>query len=564
MLQHIVATAPARVAGRLASPLQLMMRRVALNMVEFNAQDVYALCTVVHNMDTIGMLQDAEFMRGLSAAFKRSDQTVLSPFQTSVVTEVFAKANINVKANEVAVPEEEAVSPESLLGVLRAMKSNANRSEKDMHRVIILMTPLLGEFSPMQLAMTVKLLGMLQCPDTSFLTKVVKRACDIADDLGTLDIATLAVGAAYAKLNHATLRRIFELAAARSKDFGQEEYVQVLQALNAAGPKYAPHLALMVSEALEQVESMEATTLTHFLVCFASLQLRDPATVEIFADSLLEKVPELGERDTIHAMQAVHALGLMSQPFFTVFINHIQRFARIIDPRNLVLVMDVCSSVPFKAEALMDALLDRAADCVHVLSAFQMGDILEVIATYPPARNHRIVGLFGKKCKLRMDLLGPTPMAKAAQGLSMLGFPDTDFYLEASVAFHRWGYKDFSQLEPILIGLCITAAVEPKMVRILASYLGPMASSMSLPEVERGNRYMNRLSCDDDWVYRALADRVRVFVKEITPEMPSDLQLLLQRGARHQQQQQNAPPSAGAGDGGSGFGVDGGGGDHHH
>lgn len=535
MLQHIVSSTPARIASK-QSPLQGLLRRVSLNMVDFTAQDVYQICTVIHNVDTIGMLQDAEFMRGLSAAFQRVDQSVLSPFQTSVVTEAFAKANLHVKAKEIAVPEEEAVSPESLLNVLKAMKANNNRSERDMQQVVMLMAGMLLEFSPIQLAQTVKLLSMLQCPDTAFLGKAIKRACDIADDLSPMDVAQIAVGAAYTKVNHNALRQVFQVAAQRSKDFGQDEYVSVLQALNAAGPKYLPFFTELVTEALEHVESMEAATLTHFLVCFATMEFKDGATIEIFVDSLVEKIPEMGERHTIHALQAVHTLNLMSQSIFSVFVSHISKFARLVDPRNIVLVMDVMSSVSFKSEELMDALLERCCDCVHIFSPAQMGDILEIIGTYPPARNHKIVGLFGKKCRLRMDSLGPSPMAKAVQGLAMLGFADSEFYVEASSAFHRWGYKDFTQLEPIFIGLCINATVDQKMVRILASYLSPMAASMSLPEIERANRYLNRLSCEDDWVYRALADRVRLFVKEITPEMPEDLQVLLHRGARHAQQ----------------------------
>eukprot|EP00658_Telonema_sp_P-2_P084793 TRINITY_DN9510_c0_g1_i1.p1 TRINITY_DN9510_c0_g1~~TRINITY_DN9510_c0_g1_i1.p1 ORF type:complete len:116 (+),score=30.12 TRINITY_DN9510_c0_g1_i1:32-379(+) len=52
-----------------------------------------------------------------------------------------------------------------------------------------------------------------------------------------------------------------------------------------------------------------------------------------------------------------------------------------------------------------------------------------------------------------------------------------------------------------------------------------------LQEIERANRYMNRLGCEDDMVFKALADRVRVFVRDVTPDMPEDLQVLLARGA---------------------------------
>jgi hypothetical protein len=115
--------------------------------------------------------------------------------------------------------------------------------------------------------------------------------------------------------------------------------------------------------------------------------------------------------------------------------------------------------------------------------------------------------------------------------LAHLGYGDPAFYLRATETFMRYGFKDFSQLEPILQGLCITAQCPPAMVRALASHVGHMAHSMSLHQVERANRYMVRLNCEDDWVFKQLAARVFNFVKEVTPEMPQEMQVLLQRGA---------------------------------
>ena len=530
MLQHATMAGSVPARFRAFNPLQEIFKRVRVSTVEFTAQDIYQICTIAYNTDTIGLMQDPEFMRGLSSAFQRSDQTVLSPFQTSVVTEVFHKAGLNVKAKEVAVPEEEMVSPESLLNVLRAMQSNNNRNERQMAEVIKLMTPLLHEFSPIQLAHTVKVLSLLQCPNKAFMGTVVKRACEISDDLSPLDIVSIASGAAYSKLQHNALKAIFEVVEDRCRDFRQEEWIGALQALNAAGPRYVATLTMLVNEGLEHVENMDAVTLTNFLVCFNSMEVKDQATAEIFLDSLIDKISDLSERPAIMAFQAVHQLGLMSAEIFGAFVSTLSHYGRNMDPRNISIVMDVCSQVAIKSEGLMEVLMSRASDCVHVLGAGQLGDILEVCATYPPAREHRMVAILGKQASRRLDHLGPGPLAKAVHGLAMLGYDNNDFYLEASAVYHRWGYKDFSQLEPILIGLCINAGVEQRSVLILASHLAPMASQMSLPEIERANRYMNRLQCEDERVYRKLADRVRVFVKEVTPDMPQDLQLLLQRG----------------------------------
>jgi hypothetical protein len=543
MLQHATSsTLPARVKA--FNPLAEIFRRVRISVVEFTAQDIYQICAIAYNRDTIGMMMDAEFMRGLSSAFQRSDQTVLSPFQANVVVEVFHKAGLHVKAKELAVPEEEMVSPESLLTVLKAMLANNNRNEPQMAQVIKLMVPLLSEFSPIQLAQTVKVLSLLQCHDRAFMGSVVKRACEMASDLSTVDITAIATSAALGKLQHNVLNMIFGVVAERCREFQPQEWSQCLQALSVAGPKYTGTLTILVSEGLEHVESMDAATLAAFITAFVTMEFKDKATVEIYLDSLIDKISDLGERVAVQTFQSVHELGLMSQHIFDCFVACLSNYARVMDPRNIPLVMDVCSHSPFKAEGLMSILMDRSVDCVHVLAAGQLGDILEICGLYPPAREHRIVQILGKQASRRLDQLGPNPLAKAVSGLAMLGYDNNEFYLEAAAVYHRWGYKDFKQLEPILIGLCINAGVEKRQVAILGSHLYGMTKQMSLVEIERANRYMNRLGCEEERVYRALADRVRIFVKEVTPDMPQDLQLLLQRGGALSAQAMSEQPEA--------------------
>lgn len=82
-----------------------MFERIKLNMVSLNAHDVYSLCTTAFHSDTIGMLQDADFMRGLADAFTRCDQSLLNPFQSSLIADTLRRAGINVSPNSLSVPE---------------------------------------------------------------------------------------------------------------------------------------------------------------------------------------------------------------------------------------------------------------------------------------------------------------------------------------------------------------------------------------------------------------------------------------------------------------------------
>ncbi|EKF29652.1 hypothetical protein MOQ_006553 [Trypanosoma cruzi marinkellei] len=535
MLSALSSAAPAALATAVATrpaPLDHIFQRCKLNLVEFTAQDIYQVCTTAYNMDTIGMTQDPDFMRGLHDAFRRSDQTVLSPFQANLIADTFRKVGIISTPNEVAVPEEEAISPESLILVLRNMNITKQRDERKMNTVLKLMFPILDEFSPTQLSLTVTELARLKCTNTDFLGKLAKRIIEFNDDLSPLDISLTAKSLAYCPgVSHNILRRVFQIVEERMSEFQPEDYVNVLHALNVLGPKFLMTFRRLVECGLEHVENMDAVTLTNYLVCFSTMDYRQLEHVEIYADALVEVATDLSEKDLVQAFIALQNLQLLSDTMFGTMASCAMRYAPKMDPRNIAPIMDICSTVPHPSEPLMKALLDRAMECTRILTPNQLGDILNLIGLYPPAREHPLVQMFGKQARLRLDLMGPDALAGATRGLANLGYADPEFYIQAAETGFRYGFKDWSLLEPILMGLSITAQCPQTMVRVLGSHLAPMTRSMSLLDIERANRYMKRLGCEDDFVYKAMASRVLQFVKEITPDMPEELQILLQRGA---------------------------------
>ncbi|ESL09535.1 hypothetical protein TRSC58_02742 [Trypanosoma rangeli SC58] len=535
MLSALSGAAPAALATAVATrpaPLDHIFQRCKLNLVEFTAQDIYQVCTTAYNMDTIGMTQDPDFMRGLHDAFRRSDQTVLSPFQANLIADTFRKVGIVSSPKEVVVPEEEAVSPESLIMVLRSMNIMKQRDERKMNTVLKLMFPILDEFSPTQLSLTVTELARLKCQSTDFLGKLTKRIIEFNDDLSPLDISLTAMSLAYCPgVSHTILRRVFQIVEERMGEFQPEDYVNVLYALNALGPKFLMTFCRLVECGLEHVENMDAVTLTNYLVCFTTMNYRQLEHVEIYADALVEVATDLSEKELVQAFIALQRLHLLSDTMFGTMASCAMRYAAKMDPRNIAPIIDICSTVPHPSGPLMKALLDRAMECTRILSPNQLGDILNLIGLYPPAREHPLVQMFGKQARLRLDLMGPEPLAGATRGLANLGYADPEFYIQAAETGFRYGFKDWSLLEPILMGLSITGQCPPSMVRVLGSHLAPMARSMSLLDIERANRYMKRLGCEDDFVYKAMASRVLQFVKDITPDMPEEMQILIQRGA---------------------------------
>lgn len=504
-------------------------------MVFLTAKDIYSLCTTANTGDPLGFYQDPEFMRALHSMFTRSDQTVLSPFQINVVTETLSRAGLRVVANDIIVPDEETASPETLCNALQMMITNKRRDDRAITEICVMMSPLLPEFSSIHLALAARLLSMLQCTDKNFLSRLGRRAADIKDDLSPVDLSTIVASLCFSQVQPLVLFQLFKACEERITEFKADDVILILKGLHAAGPKFVATLAAFTEFALDDIESLDAVVLSHFVNCFVTLEYSNRSHIEIVADAVADRAVEMPEREVVSAMQALLKLNVL-HTVFSMFQERLLALAPKIDTRNMYAIMDCCSQISEDSSQLMLTLMDRAADHYMLFSSNDLGDILEVLSTYPQAKGHRIVEAFGKHVKRRMDLLGPPPLAKCVQGLSMLGYADPELYLDAATTHLRWGVKDYTILEPILHGLCISGPVDAKVVSMLASYVKPMSKRMSLHEVERANRYLTTLGCNDEWIFRALAERVRVFIKEVTPDVPEELQALLARAAA------NPPP----------------------
>ncbi|KPA81542.1 putative mitochondrial mitochondrial RNA binding complex 1 subunit (MRB10130) [Leptomonas pyrrhocoris] len=519
--------------GSQRASLQYIFHRIRLNLVPFNAQDVYQICLVAYNSDTIDLMADAEVMRGVADSFNRADQSVLTPFQASLVVDTLRKAGINASSKEVMVPEEDAVSPETLLDVLRAMNVHGGtRDEKKIAAVLEKVPRLLDEFSPSQLALALSELGKLRCSDADAMHKIAKRLFNFADDVGPLEASLVAKSLAMTRgTPYTTLRRAFSLAEQRISDFQPEDYTNTLVALQNAGRQYTRTFTKLVEAGLEHVENMDATTLTAFLVTFTQLEYTNREHVEIFADAFVDVANDLDEKTLVQAFVALQRLNLLHEDVFSSLVSCLLRYAALLDPRHLAPVMDVCSSAAHNSDVLMKILLDRAFECTRYLHPAALAEILDIVAHYPPAHTHPLVDVFGRQAQLRLEIFSSLDLARATRGLAHLGYRNPEYYTQAAQKGFMYGFKDWSFLEPILMGMSYSEEVPIRTIKVLASFTAPMAKSMSLQEVERANRYFLQMKCEEDFVYRALANRVMHFVKEITPDMPQELQQLVQRGA---------------------------------
>ncbi|KPI88994.1 hypothetical protein ABL78_1878 [Leptomonas seymouri] len=524
---------PAVLTGAQRASLPYIFHRIRLNLVPFNAQDIYQVCLVAYNNDTIDMMADAEVMRGIADSFSQSDQSVLTPFQTSLVMDTLRKAGINISPKDVVVPEEDAVSPETLLDVLRAMNVHGGtRDETKIASVLKKIPPLLDEFSPSQLSLALSELGKLRCSDADAMGKIAKRLFNVVEDIGPLEASLMVKSLAMTRgVPYMILRKAFSIAEQRIPDFQPEDYTNTLTALQNAGRQFTRTFVKLVEAGLDLVEGMDAATLAAFLVTFTQLEYANREHVEIYADALVDVANDLDEKTLVQAFVALQRLNLLHEDVYSNLVSCVMRYARLLDPRHLAPVMDVCSSAAHNSDVLMKVLLDRAYECTRYLHPAALAEILDIIAHYPPARSHALVEVFGRQAQLRLEIFSPRDLARATRGLAHLGYREPEYYTMAAERAFMYGFKDWSFLEPILMGMSYSEEVPTTTIKILASFTAPMAKSMSLQEVERANRYFLHMKCEEDFLYRALANRVMHFVKEITPDMPQELQQLVQRGA---------------------------------
>lgn len=532
----VVAAGVAIATRHGASPrprlLEHIFQRVKLNLVPFSAHDVYQVCTLAYHTDALEMMGDGDFMRGMADAFANADSSVLTPFQVNLITDTFKKCGVYTAPKEVMVPEEEAVSPESLLETLRSMSVTRTRDENKLQKVIHLLLPLLDEFSPTQLAQAIIELARLQCPTADVMNALTKKILGVLDELNALDISLVGKSLAGCRgMNVVVLRRYFTAMESHYAEFQPEDYVNVLMGLRLLGPSYLAVFTRLVEFGLDQVENMDGVTLSHYLTNFIVMGYRERSHIEIYADALVNVVSDLAEPELVQSFVSLDQLRLLNEEVFTLMTQCLARYTATLPLAHLAPVIDVCSRAPSTNEPLMTALMHRIMECVRFFTPHQLAEVTDLISLYPPAKSHPMVPLIGQQARLRVELMGSVPLAMITRGLSNLGYADAEFYALAMETGCRYGFKDWSQLAPLVRGLTISGGCSVTTTKILASHIAPMARSMHLQDVLLANRFLCELGCEEDFVFRAMATRVLQFVKEVTPDMPEDLQLLLQRAA---------------------------------
>jgi hypothetical protein len=542
MLQHVVRTG----GGALSGPagvfrrLPALLDTIRLQKVYLNAQDVFSLCATMNNADSLKLMQDPDFVRGLKGGFDRSDQSVLSPFQVNIVNDTFTRAGLRVMPKDIVVPDDEQASPEAIINALQGMIATKTRDDRKITKMArMIKGEMLEDFAPPQLVAAVRALSFLQCSDSATMSALGKRFLEVHDDVSTLDLCQMTHSLCATRgILPAVLFQLFEVVGQRCEDFRAEDLALALQGIIAAGARYKSALPPLVLQGLEKVETLDANVLGFFLGAFTVCQYKDLTHVEIMADALAERAHELTELQLVMTLNALEELGVLSPQLFDVFAERALPRCPRMDVRQIAPMIDICSRVNAAqsehVDGLMAALMDRASEASILFSSNMLGDILDAVALYPPAKGHPMTASLGRQVKRRMEGMGPPPLAKAIYGLASLGFEDPDVYVDAALVQLRWGFKDYTVLEPILLGLVGCGFTDPQVVKMLASHIPTMARQMTMEQVVRCNGHLNRMQCEEEKAYRALADRVKVFVREVTADVPEDIQALLERAAASQ------------------------------
>ncbi|EPY40422.1 hypothetical protein AGDE_03506 [Angomonas deanei] len=474
-------------------------------------------------------------MRAIGDCFSVTDQSVLNPFQLNTVIKCLKVGGILVPKPSAVVPtDEDAISPQSLLEVLKFMAVNHVRDERKMKEVVKAMSNILEEFTTSELLDTLHELGNLQYAYPFFVEQLVKRVLASGEELTTMDLSGMfkALGKVRG-VRPATMRRVFAEMEKKIGDMDLQDYRNVLEVLQMHGSTFAKELRTLTNAGLERVETMDAATLLAFLKVFALVRYDNRIHIDIYGDAILDVISDLGETNLVDAFVATQHLDLLSEEFFRVMTTALLHYMANLTPQYVSTVADVCSRVPHDSSEIMSALLQRVAQCVRFFSPVQLSRVVEVIGDYPPAKEDEfLVMALGKQCFLRMEVMDTQHcLPGVMRGLASLGYRDPAFYVAAVQLAQRYGFKSFSAIEGSIIGLTFTPdEVPPSMVKIITSNIASLAKTLSLAEVRRAYHYMTVFHVEEDYVYRVLATRVLQFVKEINSEVPEDIQVLLQRG----------------------------------
>ncbi|RNF22479.1 uncharacterized protein Tco025E_03079 [Trypanosoma conorhini] len=377
----------------------------------------------------------------------------------------------------------------------------------------------LRQMKPFEVASLVRALATINYQDYAFTNLIARRSCEVASKLSSSELCRTYFNLSKLQ-SHDSLVAFVNQIEAQMERFHREQIQFVAMALERQ-PQIASAPARMVPKLLARAVShfSEKDSVVYhraLLIVAARYNLsRHPAVVKIIEDASkhLESIPE---RDLLALLQSTVDLGVPAgTPGLAELLGKAEAVVSTIDIRHVDALMDILSVLPMDTGGVMANLMNRLVADGGKLTMPQLTFILDLLSSYPPAKDNACVSALAFAASLRAEYFDREALEQVVLSLAQLNQFSDDFYaLVAVLQGNKGGFRSFDNLASLMKCCSRAVVLDVRGQDMITKGILDLAPTMNDEELAEARRLLTRLGVNDKNVHQMIFRRAKQLQRE--------------------------------------------------
>ncbi|CCW69902.1 unnamed protein product [Phytomonas sp. Hart1] len=537
------------------SKLPLLLGAVRRGRISFNSDDIYRLCVLLQDADDVlSLKKDKEFMTLIAHQFhskygseseanegnENGKIVALGAFQKSLIDQVLMPYISLASSSEDLVVKGEVESAVMKLGskvlkepsaverlnaileivsevfVVSSSSDKNSSSSSQNHRVAIGMDQMqtiekhmgalesqLRSLTPINVCNLVKALARVNYQSHKHTSLLSRRSCEVATQIPSSKICKLFFNLHKLNANdslHALVNQIILC----MENFSADDVYLIAHSLERqlnTTPSAARMLSLLAKQAIKKMHKATSSTYHRSLLnALSRYGFRDIVAVSTLFQDLMRFKDNISERDLPVILQAAVNLRIpSSSKCYPMLLSRAEMLVeKSLELHLIDSLMDTISLLPLDSTALMASVMARLDHDAGKLSNPQLVQIISLLSTYPPAKDHICIVSLSFTASVRKDSFDASGMESIIVSLSCLTHFTEDFFnIFEMLQLSKGGFRQLSSLLTVLESFTKEIVWSEKRVQELISQaVMTFVPEMNEEEVRHCKKILMKLGFD--------------------------------------------------------------------
>ncbi|PWV14750.1 hypothetical protein C3747_33g249 [Trypanosoma cruzi] len=377
----------------------------------------------------------------------------------------------------------------------------------------------LRQMKPFEVASLVRALATVNYQDYTFTNLIARRGCEVASKLSLSELCRTYFNLSKLQSHDSMVAFVNQIEAQMDKL--RHEQIQFVAMALERQPQIASAPARMVPKLLARAVSHFSevdSVLYHraLLIVAARYNLsRHPAVLKIIQDSS-KHLESIAERDLLAILHSLVDLGIPAgTPGLAELLGKAEAIVTIIDIRHVDVLMDILSVLPIDTSGIMTKLMDRLIVDGGKLSIPQITFIMDLLSSYPPAKDNACVAALAFSASLRAESFDREALEQVVLSLAQLNQFSDDFYTLVSVLQkNKGGFRSFDNFASLMKWCSREVALDVRGQEMITKGILGLAPSMNDEQLAEARKLLTQLGVNDKNVHQMIFRRAKQLQRE--------------------------------------------------